>query len=517
MPESKQSIHVLVVESESKGTGDTKATLQDLGLSPDAIITAQSIEQAMDILAERAVKGERERIALLLCDTRVQTEGDGVALMQLVKNDFENPPYVIATGGADEGVATHEIADAFLAHEPRDLYGARMKEELTRAKGMLPAQAFDEVFRESVQANNTVAQTQELASARTDAKESERAPTWFELDKEHKIEDLREQKHDKEGQPVNRLVAVFDLDGTLAKPFTMGRFVQFLTESSEKGQESILRQLLKEVRKGADNVRASKDLVGAFKRFRDNPAGYKGEFSDKVGYVAFIIDTNKYFSEMLNGLSAQSVFKLGEEWCRKDAPRQIFSHARPIIRLCKELDIVPTLVTGTPAEAVAGFRQVLEIEERCHPLELATDETGRYSGLKYETGLTKSKNEVIRKIVRNGNHIILSAGDQVTDSPLHEAALSREHDSLSGIACYFGSDQNDIQGFSHHLENRWMLPIPYMERTTFAILEMIVERLHAVSQLEENMAVLSVGFREKINDLINDRKTIRKFLDLEAK
>lgn len=514
MPEAKQSITVLVVESGTKNPGETKGALQGLGVFPENILVTESTEQALDIVAERAVKGERERILLLLCDVRVKTEGDGVAMMELAKTDIKNPPYIVAMGNADQSLEAGECANAFLAKDSPDFYGSLLREELVRANSFVSSQALDQVLAGNAQETERGAeatQPQIVADVRTETGESEKMPTWFELDKDHKIEDLREPKYDKEGKLVHRLVGVFDLDGTLAKPFTMGRFVQFLTESSEKGQESILRQLLKEVRKGADNVRAAKDLVGAFKKFRDAPETYAG------GYPQFIRDTNKYFSEMLNGLSAQSIFKLGEEWCRKDAPRQVFSHARPIIRLCKELDVVPTLITGTPAEAVAGFRQVLEIEERCHPLELGTDEADRYKGLKYETGLTKSKNEVIRKIVQSGNRIILSSGDQVTDSPLHEAALSREHDSLSGIACYFGSDYKDIQGFSHHLENRWMLPIPYMERTTYAILEMIVERLHAVSQLDENRAVLSEGFRRKINGLIQDRRLIRKFIDLEVK
>lgn len=511
MGEARQSITVLVVEDGTKNPGETKGALQSLGVYPENIVLTDSADEALDILLERQVKGERERILLLLCDIDVKREGDGASLMELAKGGMENPPYVVAMGRGDRSVAAADISDVFLAKDSPDFYGNLLRKGLVQATGFVSAQAFEGMLREGEKETGAVAsQVQVISDPKAENKGSEGGATWFERLGE--MDDLRGgDSIPEKARLANQLVAVFDLDGTLAKPFTMGRFVQFLTEPSEKGQDSILRQLLKEKGGQAENNRAAKELAAAFKKFRDAPATYVG------GYPQFIKDTNKHFSEMLNGLSAQAIFKLGEEWCRKDAPRQIFSHARPIIRLCQELDIVPTLITGTPAEAVAGFRQVLGISERCHPLELDTDEAGRYSGLKYETGLTKSKNEVMRKIVRNGNHIILSAGDQITDSPLHEAALSREHDSLSGVACYFGSDHKDIQGFSHHLENRWMLPIPYMERTTYAILEMIVERLHAVSQLEENMAVLSVGFREKINELIQERKLIRKFTDSEVK
>jgi phosphoserine phosphatase len=254
-----------------------------------------------------------------------------------------------------------------------------------------------------------------------------------------------------------------------------------------------------------ENLRNSRQLLDTFKAWFDKT--YKGS------YEGFIRESDRLFAGMLRGLRANEVFKKCQKWCKEDASHHLYSYARPLIRMVKHIGVVPTLITGTPAEAVAGFRQELEIEDRCHPLELSTNpETGRYMELKYETGLAKSKNEVIRKIIKSGNRIVLSAGDQKTDSPLHEASLFREQDSFSGLACYLGTNREDIQGFSQHVERRWMLHIDHTELTTFSILEMIVERLDAIAQLKENQSVMTVGFREKVQNLIQDRESIRQFI-----
>ena len=501
MPERNDSIKVLVVDSQPDNLQKLDGALQGLGVPADHISKAETIEAAFDLLNEMVVRGERERIHWLLCDEGSQEQG--FTLMGLISEMAEGRPYISAMTGQERPSDTR--ANEFLAKGSPDFYSRILKEALERAKAfnVLEAQkiALNEGPHEAALALHADSRPEQEAA-------KEDPSTWYE--NLGSMMDLRKSEKPLEvtNSLTNNLVAVFDLDGTLAKPFTMERFVLYLVEPKEKGGASIIHQLTKNLPKEQQsrNLRAAKELALLFKQNRE------GKYPK--GYDDFIEETDNRYAEMLQGLSANEVFKLGEAWCQKDVHQQVFSHARPLIRLCKALGITPTLVTGTPAEALAGFRNTLEIKERCHPLELYTDENGIYTGMvKHHTGKEKAKNTVLDKIVLNGNRVIFAAGDQGPDSALFDAALSRDHDSLSGIAFYFGDNPDHIRRFSHHLAHRRIIPVAHKDLNSLAIVEMLAERLHAISQYEENRAALSVGFREKINDIISERAMLSHIID----
>ena len=196
----------------------------------------------------------------------------------------------------------------------------------------------------------------------------------------------------------NRVIALFDLDGTLSVRFTVARWVKHL-DNEKIGDD-----------------RSREKLLQMMTDYEDGKYG--------KGYYPFIEESGTLYGQMLTGQKVEPIREMGEEWSLKDAPLHLMKYSVPLIQLARDLGIEPTLVTGTPIEAIQGFRHALGIRDRCYALE-ADHKDGIYTGtIKYNTGLPDTKSGLVRKLAEDANHqIILGAGDQGSDSPLIKGAL----------------------------------------------------------------------------------------------
>ena len=197
----------------------------------------------------------------------------------------------------------------------------------------------------------------------------------------------------------NRLVALLDLDGTLSIPFTVARWVKHLDDER------------------IGDGRSREKLLQMMTDYED------GKYVK--GYYTFIEESGILYGQMLTGQKVELIREMGEEWSLKDAPLHLMKFAIPLVQLLlKILRIEPTLVTGTPIEAIQGFRHALGIRDRCYALE-ADHKDGIYTGtIKYNTGLPDTKSGLVRKFAEDANHqIAFAIGDQGSDSPLIKGAL----------------------------------------------------------------------------------------------
>jgi len=91
--------------------------------------------------------------------------------------------------------------------------------------------------------------------------------------------------------------------------------------------------------------------------------------------------------------------------------------------------------------------------------------------------------------------------------------LSNEIDGFLGLALYMGSRADEMKGrFSRHYGERRILEIPYKNLTTESIVELAVERLHAVMQMQKKIKTdLIKEVRGKLDVLILDRERIKQY------
>ncbi|MCK5602834.1 hypothetical protein KAR91_13215, partial [Candidatus Pacearchaeota archaeon] len=479
--------------------------LINVGISKSRIRSLGSASEALDILMpqQEKIKEVRDHIHWLLCDIRLGSGDGGEELIEMVRHDFPHRPFISAMSGIKQpdeiqrSIENH--ADEFLSKGDKGFYKINLQHTVEKVSNF---------FIDATQAEADAINVEMKKIEFSEDPEETNGRNWYEA--RESMMDLRNPETEA------CFAAVLDLDGTLSNPFTMERFVEFLTQPEK---ESPLDQLMdQDLTKGQQsrNRTALKELKDLFKAYNKKKAEAKKDrpaFTEEE-YQAFIEATDNKYAAILQGLKAVDVFDLGEKWCQQDAPQHLHSHALPLVRLLKYLGITPTLITGTPAEAVSGFRKALGITERCHPLELWADAEGRYTGaVKYHTGLQASKNALMKKITKN-HQIVLGAGDQQSDDPLFEHALLNEIDAFLGLALYFGGLGEEMSGrFSRHYGERRILDIPYKKFTTGSIVELVIERLHAVMQMQKEQTGLVGELRSKLTDLILDRSQIRNFID----
>lgn len=207
------------------------------------------------------------------------------------------------------------------------------------------------------------------------------------------------------GQEREQIVALLDLDGTLTEKFTISRFVRHLHDE-RIGDE-----------------KARKRLLEMFDQMDE------GRYPD--GYFKFIDQSAALYGQMLTGLQAEKIQRIGYEWgMDQSRSHHLLPHSLKTVELLKEMGIIPTLVTGTPIEAIQGYRTALGIEDRCYALEPWIQD-GRYTGtIRYNTGLPKEKAGVVRQMAMQKHKIIFAMGDQGSDGPLIKGALTVQPESL---------------------------------------------------------------------------------------
>ncbi len=380
----KELINVLIVDDDERMRELLANLLKKLDISEDNIHLAENTAEAKDILIK--LKDDvRKRINLLFSDIRVPAEEDGIEFIRWVHSEEseENRPYTVAVSGfgvvedlvgtADAFLNKSDIAEKLNGVVIEFIKNQRKKEALILAQ---QAEAEAEVGPDEIPSPES------LLKKKTEYKKIDLA------------RGMRKQT-----------IALFDLDGTLSRHFTMHRWVKYLHEC-KIGDERLREKLLQ--------ILIDYD---------------EGNYSK--GYYPFIRESGELYGEMLTGLKTGPIAEMGKEWSLKDAPMHIMKYGPALIRLLKGIGTIPTIVTGTPIEALPGARHFLGVQDRCYALE-PDHVDGVYTGMiKYNTGLPDVKSGLVQKMAENGHQILFGMGNQGSDSPLIKGALeiqSRQHD-----------------------------------------------------------------------------------------
>lgn len=285
------------------------------------------------------------------------------------------------------------------------------------------------------------------------------------------------------------MTALFDVDGTLARGFTMGRFIEFA--HTEGFGHSDYRKI----------------LMDLFRAYEEESSAYTQGKGKAPDYPKFIEETGKAFAMMLKGLNALHMRQLGTAWSIADLrnPRRLKPFAKPLIRFLRAVGIVPTLITGTPFELLEGFRQSLGIETKCHGMQFSTEgegETARYDGeVKYPTGLAHEKAALCALIARF-HRIVFAAGDQISDQPLLDAALNAKSiGDVYGAAALFRTDISAVLtlgGAFAAEENADRLQIIPDSKETTAVLRRTQRMLEDVIRDPRNLNQLNDVIKEQV-------------------
>lgn len=475
MPEETKKndwMNVLIVDYE-KEAASTKEFLKKHGLSEENIQTVESADEALDILIENdEVSEARDRIHMLLCNvvSGKEDSSSGTDLIKMIRHDVLNRPCVISTTPKAQKEEIEAIKELLRHHADLCL----LKGDEFSEVGLIEA----------------IRRTNKLTSYQADPRSEKDPPIQEEESSEGPIivpggdeACYYERLKDKNLPSLinnlsNQLVALFDVDGTLARPFIMGRFVEFLKDNSHF--QELLRNL-KPSSQRKKNREAMKNLFALIEKAR------KGTYEGP--YQQMIKEMDNFYAEMLAGLSVRKVCAIGSSWSYEDQQIRKYQYAEPIIRLVRHLGMVPTLVTGMPAETLPGYKEGLAgIEERCYFLELHTTvkegELVYVDQVKHHAGLSDKKGGAADHIIKNGNLVMCAFGDQDSDLDMMTRAMIHKG-GAAGKGFYFmekGSQESldhiahMKKGHSNEYNADHLLEID-KNKKIYAILEQIVSYL----------------------------------------
>ena len=516
---------ILVVTSSQKIRDRIHKSLAEEQISDDTIVF-MDVNQALNAIVEEAdaekqtnVTENRKRLGLVLLE-----DGQGAeALAEMIHNDIQIPPFVAVI------TPTEEIPEHW-KNVKLDL-GSRLQfvenegiesdidEIVMKAKSHINEKTIDTAIKENEKITKEEKLKDNGATAEFIGPEIQ---CWYEMLKEYP--DLRRPDpnvKDFLSRPTlkEKKVALFDVDGTLAEQFVMGRFVRFLASNNnfDRLSDSIAGSSKKRNREGFNTLKRIVDIIE------------KGKYTGT--YSQLITDMNRAYAQMLAGIKVREACCLGYHFSTEDFERYSLKHhtyqyAKPVLELIKHLKIVPSLLTGMPAETIEGYRKGLGIEERCHPLQLETrfvgDEMVYVENVLNNGGLSDAKENTASLIASNKNDILFHMGDQETDIPAMNIAMKGKN-KVCGKG-FFMMDPNSTDGHNHiadikrgHVEfyRRGHLLTVDKNLSRFAILNSIIHQLHSMIAIRDQMANTPVNAYEDIrlllNHLINYPMDIQQF------
>jgi len=538
-PESVRHIplNTLVVGHRDNGILKTTETeLEKMDLPVERIRAYSSAEGVLDILS--AEKEELQRCNLLMIDVTDGNETDGETLIDFA-NDLPQRPFIVMIGSAEIPEALKGKIDLFFPKTEKFDFSAELPQIFYEAQKFAAGELYDAAAAEDVLHDSQVSDQPSdgdlvIAATKPSRREdSERLiitpedDVWCWYEQLAEMPDLRKpvksNGSENADSPVygklssgNR-VAMFDVDGTLAQPFVMGRFVR---ELSRSGAYANLIKSVSETDRHR-NQAAFGELLNLIQQLEDGT--YKGPYEELIRQM------NKSYSTMLSGMEVRDVFRIGNAFASRDVKRELYWFSKPVLRLIHYLGLTPTFVTGMPAEALAGYRHHFEIEDRCYPLQLHTQRNSD-GKLIYDYrdkpldhgGLAENKEYTASQINANGNEIYMHMGDQESDIPAMHAAI-KPQDNAFGKGFYV-MNINSITGQRHiedilrgHSEvyNRGHLMIIDKNWKVFTVLLQIVRGLHTTQAFRDDHLGLKEGdysdFRIKLNRLLNHPAELRQF------
>ena len=508
------------------------ASLREEGID-EGMVSIMNIDQALDAVLEECerekqsqVTENREKIGLVILEDK-----EGAAdLAEAIQKEIQIPPFVAIIKQGEvlskswEAVK-FELPD--LQHrlqqvEPENIE-ADMEDILKNAKANIYNKTIETAQSENKQKYEESAQAIQEKDEPVIESNEPIIKCWYEMLKEYP--DLRRpnpKMTERLAGPTmkGRKVALFDVDGTLAEQFVMGRFVRFLAGNNnfDRLSDSIQGSNKKRNREGFNTLKRIVDILEKDK--------YKGS------YTQLIADMNRAYAQMLAGIKVRETCTMGYHFSTEDFERYSFKHetynyAKPVLELIKHLKVVPSLLTGMPAEAIEGYRQGLGIEERCHPLQLETRFIGGemvyVENVLNSGGLSDAKENTASLIAANKNDILFHMGDQETDIPAMNVAMEKGKNQACGKG-FFIMDPNSPEGQNHiadikrgHIEfyRRGHLITLDKELDTFPLLLSLVHQLHSFIAIRDQMAKTPANaydeLRQLLNHLINNPLDLQQF------
>ncbi len=518
-------IYALIVHKSTNVREKVQQCLEGAGVSAGKIQIAENTEIGQELVTSPItdvveINGGTAEVEE---DVSLAFVQDGVDGAKMAVRAWQNEvyPYIVAIKGPDDpGINWEDLGppDNFSAIDVDSLSPADVKRIIPQAKRHLKGQK-----RQQYEKARTVVRAFEEREIALATPLIVEAPTII-IPKGCYYENVKQLPDLRSPEYQNHLAAVLDLDGTLSDAFTMARFIEsFTTPQGESEFDRLLNELPKEFQER--NRKALEDLNEKFDEWREmKKVGRKFTHQE---YINFIETTDNLFAKVMQDLRAIDVFMWGEKWCKGDfesrngnggkvqmlgdAEQHVWSHARPLIGLLKKVHIMPTLITGTPAEAVSGFRSVLGIDERCHAMELYIDSNGRYTGnVKHHTGLPRNKATLMAKIGK----VVFAAGDQQSDYPLLDRSLSVKNDGLQGFGVFFGDPGLLKDTYSDEYKDLLVRDISVSDLSGKGIIELIVERMQGIMsrnldrKLDAQTEKLVIRSRDKLEELVLNRTLI---------
>ena len=269
-----ESINVVVVDDEESVRNIITRNLRALGV--ENVSSYEAAEDAYFDMKKRAMEGERKRVHLLISDVMLRGQNDGSDLIELIKKETKNPPFMVAMSGFIGSIAP-EIKESLDEHaniiyEKNPDFYDKLPEIIDQAKSFIMRQALEETRREQPV-------HQSLFPPPVKPKAPTETPEEFNL-----VKNIRD-----------KFVAVLDVDGTLFKSYFTEYFLKFLMDEEDfmkliegdEAKKEILTELLDMFQKARESKEEAPDR---------NPYYQFG------GYESFIEKTEQLWAQFMKGL-----------------------------------------------------------------------------------------------------------------------------------------------------------------------------------------------------------------------
>lgn len=222
-----------------------------------------------------------------------------------------------------------------------------------------------------------------------------------------------------------KFVFSLDVDGTLLRGdrgFVLARFLDFLKDN----------HLIPDI----SSKERALNLLNESRLQLEDPQSYK--------YENALDNLAEGYAQLLKGLKVVDVCKMGNIFSRLDFNNNAFHFSYQLVRGLKACGIVPTLITGIPAETIGGYREQLGIQEIGHPMTMEIKGEGSemvYTGyVGVNRGLGQHKGELAEQIIQNDNLYLGHIGDRMSDAAPASYAIRED-----------GIDDNKVFGRGYFL------------------------------------------------------------------
>jgi|GEM_PF-3718422 len=204
--------------------------------------------------------------------------------------------------------------------------------------------------------------------------------------------------------PRDRILAVFDADGTLTRP----------------RNELVIQRFLTDVPIGSGDARASLEVE--FKKWSE--ARDKGLNPD---YEHYLTQVGNGWARLLSsgGYNPKQaeIMEITERWFKQYGSLEVMDYSQEVIIETIRRKVRPVLVTGAPFEIAYHLGRQIGVSDVIG-MEVEMSADGRYRDfVRHNTGLPTAKAKVCERMGLLGHKIIFAMGDTHADNELFKAAI----------------------------------------------------------------------------------------------